>query len=346
MSNTTNTSEIDRLTMEAAADWFDRLDSLSASERNDLTSWLNASDANKRAFGLIQQTMRDSALLESMAFAPENAQTPEGELAAAPAGSGLQEQAMRAWNAIRRALSPTGWRNAGYGLVAASALVVAASVLTPSAGEPLIVATEFSERRDFRLSDESAVTLNADTKLSVVIDSRARTISLARGEALFDVAKDPARPFTVAAGPVTVTALGTVFSVDALNGDAQEIRVYEGQVHIDARGQDGRILQAGQWVVVEAGETVEGAFDPQSLRTWRNDWLEIEGMPLDLVVAKLNRYMTEQIQILDPSLADISLSGSFRLNDASQAQDMISALPEVEADAREGVIYLRRSRAD
>ena len=107
MSNTTNTSEIDRLTMEAAADWFDRLDSLSASERNDLTSWLNASDANKRAFGLIQQTMRDSALLESMAFAPENAQTPEGELAAATAGSRLHEQAMRAWSAIRGALSPT-----------------------------------------------------------------------------------------------------------------------------------------------------------------------------------------------------------------------------------------------
>ncbi len=52
-------------TMDAAADWCDRLDALSVQERAELQIWLNASQENARAFDRVRSTMLDVALLDA-----------------------------------------------------------------------------------------------------------------------------------------------------------------------------------------------------------------------------------------------------------------------------------------
>lgn len=52
-----------------------------------------------------------------------------------------------------------------------------------------------------------------------------------RGEAVFSVAKDPARPFTVYTGPINTTAIGTRFKVVYKGGEKDiEVHLFEGKV--------------------------------------------------------------------------------------------------------------------
>jgi transmembrane sensor len=74
-------------------------------------------------------------------------------------------------------------------------------------------ATGIGEQRLVRLDDGTRLSLNSGTRVRIAYDDSARRVELERGEAYFEVAHNPARPFIVTAGNHQVTALGTVFVV-------------------------------------------------------------------------------------------------------------------------------------
>jgi transmembrane sensor len=84
------------------------------------------------------------------------------------------------------------------------------------------------------LADGSRVTLNTDSELLVSLEPRERVVSLDRGEAYFEVAKDKSRPFIVNVGPKRVIAVGTQFSVRR-DGDSIQVIVTEGTVRMEVR---------------------------------------------------------------------------------------------------------------
>lgn len=88
--------------------------------------------------------------------------------------------------------------------------------------------------QEIKLSDGSVVMLEANSELRFMeaFEKNHRVINLS-GEALFTVAKDAARPFTVVSDEVATTALGTVFRVTAVEqGKVLKVHLYEGKVVI------------------------------------------------------------------------------------------------------------------
>ena len=73
--------------------------------------------------------------------------------------------------------------------------------------------TGIGEQRIVRLDDGTRLSLNSVTRVRIAYDDSERRVELERGEAYFEVAHNPARPFIVTAGNHQVTALGTVFVV-------------------------------------------------------------------------------------------------------------------------------------
>ena len=73
--------------------------------------------------------------------------------------------------------------------------------------------TGIGEQRIVRLDDGTRLSLNSGTRVRIAYDDSERRVELERGEAYFEVAHNPARPFIVTAGNHQVTALGTVFVV-------------------------------------------------------------------------------------------------------------------------------------
>ncbi|HEY9258474.1 FecR family protein [Chitinophaga sp.] len=98
--------------------------------------------------------------------------------------------------------------------------------------EGQVVQTHNGERKQLRLSDGSIVHLNASSRLTLDLNEGSREIWL-EGEAYFEVAKDPMRPFVVHAATMNIHALGTSFNVKAYPDDHRyETTLLEGAVEV------------------------------------------------------------------------------------------------------------------
>ncbi|MEJ2408792.1 MAG: FecR domain-containing protein [Novosphingobium sp.] len=189
--------------------------------------------------------------------------------------------------------------------------------------------TETGEIRRVPLADGSLAVINSGSELRVSFTERRRDVQLRKGQAWFQVAKMPDRPFTVSAGPVSVQAVGTAFSVRRRNG-ATEVVVTEGTVKVwsvDAPGST--YVTAGHSALVRSGGVEVAPLDGDAADrqlAWRYGRIVFEGVPLSQAAAEFNGYHAEQIAV-DPSFADKRVIGSFQTDDingfASAAAAMV-----------------------
>jgi transmembrane sensor len=191
-------------------------------------------------------------------------------------------------------------------------------------------ATPIGKRADATLSDSSVLHLDADSKVRVAFSKTARELRLERGQAMFEVAHEPARPFDVSAGGATVTAVGTIFDVD-LVGKAVEVRVFRGAVKVASPDGGVRLLRAGEWLTLADGRGVlAGRFQPDMAQTWRANWLQADRMPLGDVVARLNRYSNRAIVLKSRDLERVPISGRFDLSRTDSALAMLTTLLDLD----------------
>jgi transmembrane sensor len=171
------------------------------------------------------------------------------------------------------------------------------------------------------LADGSRITLDSNTRLGVALDKDQRLIRLEQGQAMFEVARDPARPLIVEVADKRVTAVGTEFSV---RRDLDEIAVLVKQGRVRIAGD--RPLAGGQAAELEAGSgasTHHGEISIDRMNqgevdralSWRDGFLEFQETPLPQVVAELNRYRTQKIELDDPRIRSIKIGGRFRCTD-------------------------------
>ncbi|WP_238217484.1 FecR family protein [Pseudomonas sp. PAGU 2196] len=173
--------------------------------------------------------------------------------------------------------------------------------------------TGVGERRVVALADGSRITLDAESAVDVELSAQARRITLRKGEALFDVAHDPARPFQVRAGEVQATALGTVYAVSR-EGEAVEVIVKRGRVAVSdalARAE----LSAGEAIGRKAdGLGARHGLDVDSALAWQEGRLVFEQAPLAQVLKALERYRPGWLVIGDEQLRGLKVSGTFQLD--------------------------------
>ena len=120
-------------------------------------------------------------------------------------------------------------------------------------GLPKTYQTAHGEQIAAQLPDGSELHLNTDSAVTVRYTRSERVVEIARGQALFTVARDDHRRFRVAAGDVHVLAVGTRF--DAYRRpDATIVTVVEGSVAVlagpAAAGCDGI---SARWTARQCG---------------------------------------------------------------------------------------------
>ena len=171
--------------------------------------------------------------------------------------------------------------------------------------------TAVGESRWMMLDDGSRIQLNTQTAVAVDYSRDTRAITLLRGEAAFEVAHDPSRPFRVTAANGTVTALGTVFQVRIDEGLVTSVIVTQGRVRVRTKAAAADI-DAGEQIVY-SGERLgaRAAVDVESASAWRRGQLSFIEQPLGDVVAQLDRYYAGRIQVTNPALAARPVSGVF-----------------------------------
>jgi transmembrane sensor len=180
------------------------------------------------------------------------------------------------------------------------------------------IATARGEQQSAVLPDGSRIELGGLTGVNVQFSAQRRLVIADEGEVFYRVEHDPSRPFVVEAGPVSIKAVGTAFSVRREAGTVSVV-VTEGVVEVKAR-PDGGTAATEPVSRVRAGERIR--FDkghlqaaPEPVHTdhdvvWRRGRLRFEEEPLRVVVASLNRYTSKPIVLDDPSLQELRFTGT------------------------------------
>ena len=202
--------------------------------------------------------------------------------------------------------------------------------------------TAIGEQRSIVLSDGTVVTLNTSSEIRARITRDHRSVNLLSGEALFEVARDPSRPFDVAAGKTTVRAVGTQFNVDR-RSSSTTVTVVEGRVAVftdNDPGADPHLdetanlpVAAGEQVVVAPNTVPHAAHVNLATATaWTQRKLVFEHRPLGEVAEEFNRYNRERIEIQSPHLREQEITGVFEANNPESFMSFLEKIPDVAVE--------------
>lgn len=290
---------------DRAAAWAARLDvsALTRDEARELQLWLDQDPAH-------------GALLAQFILLKEAVQT---ELPA------MAQLGLLPCEPVVRSSSHR-WRAWVGGFAAAAALVVAAVWFTRL---PLEMVTTAGQRHEVTLSDGSHLALNARTALAISFHGDQRRVRLDQGEAYFEVAKDPIRPFFVDTPAGTVRVTGTHFNIRADSSEALEVTVLEGSVAVQI-GDAERALAANDQLDYNGVSTgvrrLEASATPEVI-AWREGRVICESEPLRVVLARYARYHDVSIEV-DAAVETLPVGGIFRLDDLDGfLRDVRATLP-------------------
>jgi transmembrane sensor len=346
------------LQLEQATRWFLRVrsESAQAEEFAAFKHWLDSDPCNGLAY---QQVAATWGAVGTFSSAPEIVVGRRDALDDAQRAAGGRWFAR--WSRSRYRATSRHMATSRFMVLAASVVLAVVGLLMWQYLLRGVYATDVGERRVLTLEDGSVVTLDARSRVRVRFDQNQRTLSLERGQARFDVARDPTRPFRVRAGAQTVVALGTQFNVELL-ADNVLVAMIEGRVAVT--GVDAAVASAAQSsartsmreihglekhepgvtahaqpIELKAGEgirvradgqaTVLPAIDVARATAWQSGKMFFDNEPLGRAAERVNRYSKLVVEV-DPAVADVAVSGVFNAGDSNAFVEAISTYFPIE----------------
>lgn len=253
--------------------------------------------------------------------------------------------------------SPLRVRGEGLGvkvLLAASLLLAVVGISAWFVAQRNTYFTATGEQRSIALPDGSTVNLNSRSRISVRYSEQERAVELQEGQALFEVAKNPNRPFIVTSGKTRVRAVGTRFDVyRKVNGTV--VTVIEGRVAAlppSPRERRGAGDEGPHEVFLSAGEQLRIASntvprpipaDIARATAWTQRQLVFDSTPLAEVAEEFNRYNTRQLVIRNPALNTFQIDGVFASTDPASLIRFLHERPDIQVtETRTDIVITRK----
>lgn len=207
------------------------------------------------------------------------------------------------------------------------------------------------ETKVIALKDGSVVTLNTASEIQVRYSDAVRAVELVRGEALFDVARNKARPFVVGAGDTSVRAVGTSFTVRHLDASPVQVLVREGVVEVfkPAASQVLPVRVTANTLAVapqDGSEAIAARAVPAAQLhrqlAWQDGHIAFEGETLAEAAAEFSRYSDTRIIVDDPGLAKEEIAGLFKATDPVGFAQTIAISLNAHTQIGEGEVRITR----
>lgn len=348
---------------EEAAEWFVEFTTgePDISMRTEFDKWLRMSPEHVRAY---------LDMLPLWNHAAEPGVTPDltaDELIARSIGSAEVIPLVPSQSEDRSVQEPPRFSRSRSLLIAASLLIALLGGSTfwwYTQGDSTI-ATAVGEQRSIALADGSTVELNSRSRIRVRFTDAEREIDLLEGQALFQVAKDANRPFTVISDTTRVRAVGTRFDVYR-RPIGTTVTVIEGRVAVASDASASTSVQpspqAGDRIPIAAPGSGAGArwagsqtsneqpielaageqvtvttsavqrpvtADITAATAWRQRELVFNSTTLVEVAEEFNRYNTRRLTITDATLSDFHVTGVFSSTDPTSLLRFLRLQPGI-----------------
>lgn len=190
-----------------------------------------------------------------------------------------------------------------------------------------VVSTPAATTTLVTLSDGTRVMLNANSMLEYPAsfdDAEVREVRL-KGEAHFEVTKNPHRPFVVKAGEMQTQVLGTIFDVKAYRKDAPKVTLMEGKVKVSNADTEVE-MHPGQTATLQSDKIVVSKASSSA-----SDWLEgdfdMDQVTLAEAMSDIGAWYNKTVVF--QSQANMGKLIHFRFSRRASLQEIITALNEM-----------------
>lgn len=190
-----------------------------------------------------------------------------------------------------------------------------------------VVSTPAATTTLVTLSDGTKVMLNANSTLEYPAsfdDAEVREVRL-KGEAHFEVTKNPHRPFVVKAGEMQTQVLGTIFDVKAYRKDAPKVTLMQGKVKVSNADTEVE-MRPGQTATLQADKIVVSKASSSA-----SDWLEgdfdMDQVTLAEAMSDIGAWYNKTVVF--QSQANMDKLIHFRFSRRASLQEIITALNEM-----------------
>lgn len=307
-------------------------------ERRLTEEWINAGEANRKAFDdfkLIWEASRALAVSsgineeESWQRFRRRIQSPPS-VSALPSSSAVVRQIHRRPPALRIAV--------------VLALAVGIGWLLRQwlpADKTVFVQSFASVVRD-TLSDGSVVTLNKNAALSRPgrFGGDTRSVGL-QGEAFFSVAPDKKKPFIVHVNDVTIRVVGTSFNVRSTRGHTQVI-VETGAVQVIRRQQTVELHASDRVDIAESDSLITPQPVTDKLYNYyRTKEFVCDNTPLWKLAEVLEEAYGTHIVIERPSLRSQRINTTFKDQSLDTILDVIGKTFSISVDRKDNQVILK-----
>lgn len=309
------------LAIQAQANKYIELEKLgfNANQRTEFEHWLNACEAHQTAY---QESKQVDALL---------AQFNESDIAGETTVTTLLKP--QSENTPTTESKVKVWLK-NYRAIAACCALLMISVLSyqlvPNMLSQQTFVAEYQSTRgellEYTLPDNSHITLDAKTQLSLAFNNKQRLSKLTSGRVLFDVESDKARPFVVNAGNTKITVLGTRFSVDK-KANQVRVAVAHGKVAVQMNGHNV-VLSQGEVALINGNTIKRDTIAHVNVGAWQQGRLVFNNEPLVNALHTFKRYHNRDVIFTDAHAEQLRLSGVFS---ASELDDFVNLLPHALA---------------
>lgn len=190
-----------------------------------------------------------------------------------------------------------------------------------------VVSTPAATTTLVTLSDGTKVMLNANSTLEYPAsfdDAEVREVRL-KGEAHFEVTKNPHRPFMVKAGEMQTQVLGTIFDVKAYRKDAPKVTLMQGKVKVSNADTEVE-MRPGQTATLQSDKIVVSKASSSA-----SDWLEgdfdMDQVTLAEAMSDIGAWYNKTVVF--QSQANMDKLIHFRFSRRASLQEIITALNEM-----------------
>jgi len=195
------------------------------------------------------------------------------------------------------------------------------------------------------LNDGTIVWLKANSTISYYEKATGRFADL-NGEGLFEVTKDPSRPFTINYKDVNVRVLGTSFTLKT--GDKVELKVLTGKVKFfsttDSVGQEVLPFQQATYTPSKGIEKFElPTADANQLIANTDYNMDFANATFKTVINKLEKKFDVSINLANKEAASCHVTLDITDHSLEQSLKMITAVLNVEYEINNKEITLRGS---
>ena len=176
-------------------------------------------------------------------------------------------------------------------------------------------------------------------------NSGSRNVEL-KGEAFFDIAPNPGKPFIIETDEALITVLGTAFNVNTQNGKGFELFVDRGKVKV-ALKQDpssSELVTAGEKISTRNNNLVKSRLSENESISWYKQRMHFKDETLQNIIAVLNRNFNTTFVLANQEIGKHKLTVTFRNETAETMTELICVALNLKSQNINGAVILSENK--